>query len=263
MRVIACRHLVLVLATLCLAGISSHPAKAQSRWDPQRVQLSRTELQQLLADYEKAAHSSAYSGELREQARRKAGLISTRLEQGDFQVGDQISMTVEGEQELSGSFTVEEGPALVLPAMGIIPLRGVLRSELERHLRSELSRFIRDPVVRARSSIRVLITGGVSKSGFYVVSTSTVMSELLTLAGGASGDADLKRIRVERGEQPIWTGAPLQQAVFEGRTLDQMSIRAGDHIVVPQGSAGRSVWAQVRNASAVLAPIVLIIRLFR
>src|SRR5688500_10175407 len=74
-------------------------AAAQDRgWDAAQIQLSRTDLEQLLARYETNAASPAYSEALRGQARRQAALIRARLEEGDFQIGDQIALSVEGEQ---------------------------------------------------------------------------------------------------------------------------------------------------------------------
>lgn len=253
-----------VLAAAAILATIPLDARAQTEWNADGVQLSRAELEEILSRYESTVESRAYSAELREGARREAELIRARLEQGDFQVGDQVSLSVEGEETLTGVFTVASGPALVLPVIGSISLRGVLRSELETHLREELSRYIRDPVVHARASIRLMITGGVAKAGYYVVPTNIVVSDLFSVAGGTSSSADLQRLRVERRNEPIWTGAVLQQAIIEGRTLDQMSIRAGDHVIVPEKGVGANqTWTRLRNVTMVLTPLIVILRLFR
>lgn len=247
---------------LVLAWSHAWRAEAQTPWNADGIQLSRAELQEVLRNYENTLDSSAYSDELRRHARGEAELIRARLEQGDFQIGDQVALTVEGEPELTGTFTVSAGPALTLPTIGALSLRGVLRSELEAHLQAELSRYIRDPVVAARSSIRLLVSGGVGNTGFHVVPTNLVISDLFAVAGGTTPNADLQSLRVERGNQPIWAGPVLQQAIIEGRTLDQMSIRAGDHVIVPQRRAG-GAWGRFRDVAMIVSPIVVIMQLFR
>jgi protein involved in polysaccharide export with SLBB domain len=226
--------------------------------------LSRGELEELLARYDETAGSNAYSSALREQARREANLIRGRLEGGDFRVGDQIALQVEGEQALTSTFAVQAGPALVLPEIGSISLAGVLRSELQAHLGTEIARYIRDPVVRARSSIRLMITGAIGQSGYHVVPTNAVFSDLLMAAGGPANNARLERIRVERSSRVIWEGDALQQAIIEGRTLDQMSIQAGDHVVVPVRSASGFAGSLriLGTVTSVIAVIVSLRRIF-
>lgn len=221
------------------------------------MELSRADLDSLLVTYEQTAGSSAYSGAFREQARREAVMIRERLTKGDFQLGDQITLVVEGEEALTGGFTVQSGPALLLPAVGAISLAGILRSELETHLQQELARYIREPRVQARSSIRLMLTGGIGQTGYHVLPTSTVLSDVLMAAGGLSPKAKLEDIRVERGDRVIWHGAALQEAIIQGRTLDQLSIRAGDHIRVPvkgEGGAGE----MLRTVATVAGPIALL-----
>lgn len=249
----------LALATLTWLIATGTPAASQEvTWDSGLHELSRVELVSLLERFEQAAASGAYSGELRAQAERESSLIRDRLENGDFQVGDQIALSVEGEEALTETFLVQKGPALVLPVIGEISLRGVLRSELVSHLEAEIGRFIRDPVVQARASVRLLISGGVGSAGFFVIPTNTVFSDLLMIAGGPSPTALLQQIRVERSDREIWSGEGLQQAIIEGRTLDQLSIRAGDHVVVPQRGDSGGVVNALRVAAMTVSPIVMI-----
>lgn len=227
--------------------------------DPFGVTVSRAELDSLLAHYDRLEAEGGTRGEAREQARQEAALIRARLRDGDFSVGDQVSLEVEGEAALTGAFTVQPGPALVFPNIGRISLSGVLRSELQRHLETELARFIRDPVVRARSSIRLLVSGGVAKGGFHVVPTGTVFTEVLMVAGGPTPDAKLKQIRVERADSVIWNDWALGQAIIEGRTLDQLSIRAGDHIVVPTEEESSGFSNTVRSMAVVIGPVAVLV----
>lgn len=233
--------------------LAMHPASGWAQdqpADPTRSGVSREALLILLERYEQTARSAAYSDEMSRQAGVEAALIRLRLKEGDFQVGDQIALVVEGEQQLTGSFAIQDGPVLVLPGIGEIPMAGVMRSELENHLRNQLSRFIHQPIVHAQSSIRLMMTGGIGKAGYYVLPTSALLSDALMVAGGPVPNARLDRIRVERKGEVIWEGEAVQQAIIEGRTLDRMSIRAGDQVVIPMRGDG---------LSRLLAPLGLVI----
>jgi protein involved in polysaccharide export with SLBB domain len=223
----------ILVAGLLAAGLCTSVAGQTVAWDPTGLQMSRAELQQLLTRYEETAASSAYSGSLRNQARDEAEIIRQRLEQGDLRVGDQISLNVEGHPPLQGTFTVVAGRLLVLPEIGEVPLTGVLRAELQPYLTSHLERFLVNPVVHARSLIRVEILGAVGRPGFYMIPSDMLLSETLMQAGGPAGNAALDRIRIDRGKETIWKGDRLRELMIEGTTLDQLSIRAGDAIRVP------------------------------
>jgi protein involved in polysaccharide export with SLBB domain len=247
---------------LCAMTWGPGPAAAQvtAEWDAARVYVTRDALGGMLAQLEEAASSQAYSERLRERARGEASLIRTRLEEGDFQVGDRIHLRVEGEEALSDTFSVSAGRVLDLPSIGRISLGGVLRSELEDHLRQELGRFIREPAVRARSLIRVSITGEVASQGYYVVPTESVLSEALMMAGGPTREAKLDGIRIERGRESIWHGEELARAITEGRTIDQLNLRAGDQIVVPQQQR-RDGMEILRNVLMIVPAITVLLTL--
>lgn len=230
------------ICALALLLLTTGSATAQRGWDPTGVQLTRAELQELLQRYEETANSSAYSGDVRAQARDEAALIRTRLEEGDLRVGDRIDLTVEGHTDLSTQFSVVAGRVLVLPAIGEVSVAGVLRSELQDHLTREIGKYIRDPVVRARSLIRLEVIGAVGAQGFYTIPSDILITDALMQAGGPAANADLEKIRIERNRQVIWSSDRLRRAMQEGRTLDQLSIRAGDGIIVPQQSGGESWW---------------------
>src|SRR5690606_31855998 len=102
---------------------------------------------------------------------------------------------------------------LVLPAIGEVPLEGVLRAELQDHLAQHIGRFIRDPVVRARSLIRLEVIGAVAQQGFYTIPSDILVSDALMLAGGPATNADVERVRVERNRQVIWSSDRLRRAM--------------------------------------------------
>lgn len=264
------RLLLIVAASLLAAlptrvtaqGADRPTAQQGADWDPQRVQMTRAALQDLLKRLDAAATSSAYSSAIRDHARVEAAAVRARLAEGDLQVGDRVYLQVEGEQQLTDSFTVGPGRVLTLPIVGDVPLEGVLHADLESHLQQAIAKYVRDPVVHARSPIRISIVGEVNRQGYYMVPTQTVLSDALMLAGGPSHEANLEKLRIERGDKRVWEGQALQQAVAEGKTLDQLSLRAGDRVRVP----GRGSWfnaSTFRLATALLLSVPVAIYTIR
>lgn len=235
------------------------PAQAQSapEWNPRGLKMEREDLEFLHQRLEGVASSSAYSGRIRSRASSDAELIRERLERGDFRVGDQVFLRVEGEPDLPESVPVEPGPSIELPVYGRISLAGVLRSELQDHLTRELGRYINNPVVRTESRVRISIQGSVGSPGFYTVPPEMLLSEAIMQAGGPSSASDLDGMRIERSGQRIWSGDELRDVLAEGRTLDQMNLRAGDQIVVPERQRGRGIWGTVARAGLGIASVVI------
>jgi protein involved in polysaccharide export with SLBB domain len=259
MNQINCRTL---LRGLLLLGALLLPAAAAAQdreWNPQGFLATRAELTAQLERYEAAAGSTAYGAEIRRQARREAELIRSRLEQGDFRTGDQIVLQVEFEPALTETFVVTADRKLTLPYVGQIPMDGVLRAELTEHLRREIGRYVRDPNVRAQSLLRLTVTGQVGRGGFLVVPSDALVTDVLTAAGGPSGNAAIDRIHIERAGQVIWEGMALQENIIAGRTLDQLNLQAGDRIVVPEV---RRRGETFRWALATLPPLLFIFSRF-
>ena len=191
--------------------------------------VSRVQLDSLLAQYEAAASAPNYSAAVRDLARRRADLVRQRLSEGDFHVGDRIQLTVEGDTALSDTFTVQSGREVILPSgVGAVPLQGVLRVELSNYLTQRLSRFIRDPRVRARALIRVVIKGSVNKQGFYTVPVDIPVDAVFEAAGGVANSADLDKMKISRGRDVLYEGDAVTELVTQGVTIDAVGIQAGD-----------------------------------
>src|SRR6266566_2125690 len=210
---------VTIAALVALLGTVT-PAAAQSGDSPSTLGLGATR-QALEA---RAALADA----------REAATIRARLARGDFIVGDRILLQVEGEPTLSDTFTVGLGGQLTLPLVGAVPLAGVLRSELHEYLTRRLAQNLRDPEVRTRSFVRLSIQGAVTHPGYYGVPADALLSDAVMAAGGTTQEANVARLRIERNSKPLWEGKALQQAIAQGRTLDDAGLIAGDQYIVPR-----------------------------
>ncbi len=230
-------------------------AQTPEQWDAARETVTRAELLDLVERLETQANSTAYSSRLRAQARQSIEVIEQRLREGDFQIGDRVVLEVEGEPDLSDTLTVRSGPAVNVPVVGPLSLAGVLRSELQEAMETHIESYIRSPVIQTQSLIRLSVIGEVGSPGFYVVPADVPITEILMMAGGPGGNANLTQMRVERGDRRIWEGEAMELAVIRGRTLDQMNVQAGDRVVVPPGGAQRDGWERVRLAATVVGTL--------
>jgi protein involved in polysaccharide export with SLBB domain len=172
----------------------------------------------------------------------QAVLIRGRLERGDFQAGDRIFLRVEGEQQLTDTFTVGEDLAITLPQVGSVSLRGALRSELDDRLTTYLTQYLRTPVVAARPLLRLLVEGQVGKPGFYTTAPELPLADVIVVAGGLTQAAKTGEIRVQRGQATILAGPTLQHALGAGYSLDRLNLQAGDRLYVPaRGDSERTL----------------------
>ena len=225
---------------------------------------TRSALDSLAQRYEAVANAEDSSSDQRAKARLRAAAIRTRLATGDFQGGDRIAIVVEGaespdaiEQQLSDTFVVGPDQQITLPAVGIVSLRGVLRSEVAGHITQHIGRIIHDPIVHVRALIRVSIVGQVARPGYYAVPFDGLVSEALMVAGGPGPLAKVDELHITRGGQPLLGGTTLQRAISQGRTLDELNLRGGDQFVVP-GGKGSSFYEVVRTVSLLLTiPLTL------
>lgn len=224
------------LLTLLLLSSVGFGGELEAQWrglDTSRADASRDSLQAALSRLEAASRSQAYSRELRSRAAEQAAALRRRLNEGDFRVGDRILIAVEGEEALSDTFVVAPEQSLVLPGIGGVSLRGVLRSELEGHLTREVSRYIRDPVVRAGSFLRISVIGEVNRPGYHLFAANSPLAEALMSIGGPTNEANVSKVRVERAGTRLMEGEPVQQALNMGLTLSELGLRSGDQIDIP------------------------------
>lgn len=201
---------------------------------------NRMKLEARAEQLEQDAQSTTKSSAAREAAAQEAAGIRHRLTEGDFKVGDRIVLTVEGEPTLTDTFTVGLGSTLTLPTIGDVSLTGVLRSEVQDYLTRRLGQNLRDPVVRATAYIRVSVEGGVTKPGYYGVPVQALLSDIVMTAGGPTPTAKVKDARIERGGHAILEKKALQQAIAEGRTIDEAGLMAGDQYIIPASGASSS-----------------------
>jgi protein involved in polysaccharide export with SLBB domain len=248
----------LLLATIAACALSG-PSRlaAQSDSVPRGAYATRVDLESMAASSERQSRDTNLDEATRERRRLEAQGIRERLRDGDFEVGDRIVLRVRGDSSLTDTFTVRAGRTLQLPGLDEVSLAGVLRAELQGTLSRHIGRYIRNPEIESASLIRLAVVGRVNRPGFLSVGPMSLLSDVIMLAGGPTGDADLTATVIRRGTNEVWSKKDVRVAMSQGMTLDQLNLRAGDEVVV--GERRRRGFGGTAQTLATLAGVVVAI----
>lgn len=144
--------------------------------------------------------------------------------------GDAIRVEIWREEDLSGDFTVALDGTVTLPLLGRQDLTEIPLNMLRDTLTAQYRVHLRNPSINVTPIRRVTVLGQVQKPGLYGADPTIALAGLVALAGGATGEGSLDRIRIVR------EGQVLRERVGAGETLTSADVRSGDHIIVDQKS---------------------------
>lgn len=164
--------------------------------------------------------------------------------------GDQITLRIEREREMSGTYTVDETGDLVLPRLGAVKVVGRTAGSLQELLRTGYARYLRDPAIAVTVLRRITVQGEVARPGLYMVDLTTSLGEVLAQAGGITEAGDTRKVEIIRdgGRSRVDAGP---HGSFVGAEL-----RSGDRVVV-----NRRSWIS-RNPNAVIGTFTGAVGLF-
>ncbi len=209
----------------------------------QRSMVTRAELTSALEVIDRQLGSSGYSAALRDAKRAEADAIRSRLAEGDLHVGDLVNIDLVGDVAgLKGTYAVTPIRTISLPGGAEIPVRGVLRSEMQAHITEQLKKYVREPVVKVTTSIRISMFGAIGKPGLYSAPADLLLGDaLMTPGGGPANNARFEKSQIKRGDKVVVDGPEFQAAIRQGKTLDQLNLQAGDEIIVAAKPTGGTV----------------------
>lgn len=124
--------------------------------------------------------------------------------------GDQLKITVYGEERLTGTFPVNGQGKVAFPLLGEVPAAGKSLNELEKLLAAGLSEgFVNNPSVTVEvANFRpYYILGEVAKPGEYQFTDGLTVFSAVARAGGFTYRADQKRIYIHHksaGEEKLY-----------------------------------------------------------
>jgi len=173
-----------------------------------------------------------------------AGTGSNRSK-ATFRPGDALRLTVwelrwssDGQGlnlDFNDNYPIDDQGKIQVPVIGEVEVVGYNQQTLAKRLRELLSPYFAEPpVVVVEPLIRVTVMGALNRPGSYLISPRRSLWDLIDAAGGPSEDANLPKMRVDRGGQVV--KANLLSGYEKGVSLRELGIRSGDQVMVPPRS---------------------------
>lgn len=147
-----------------------------------------------------------------------------------LQPGDVLKVEIWREEDLSGEFIVDEFGTVTLPLLGDRQVTGAAMRGVRENLIKDYRLQLRNPSISITPLRRINVLGEVNKPGVYEVDPTISLAAAVALAGGATPNGDLKKIRVVRGNEVI------RERVGAESSLNTVDIRSGDEIFVDRRS---------------------------
>lgn len=166
--------------------------------------------------------------------------VTSESENYVIRVGDRIDLVVWGYPEFNAQVHVKENGFISLPLIGEILTAGLTKNQLKEILKEKLSVYISGEIkinidITSIMVQKVTVFGAVIRQDNFPVSTEVSLIEMLSVAGGVSADADLRRIKIIRnipGSQTI--EVDLLEMVEKGDFSTIPIVKPGDLIYVPR-----------------------------
>jgi polysaccharide biosynthesis/export protein len=152
---------------------------------------------------------------------------------------DVLTIDVWKEPEISRTVPVRRDGKISLPLLNDLQAAGLTPTQLSVEIVERLRATIVHPqvtvIVAQMSSLRVYILGQVTRAGAYPLVPDMTVMQALSIAGGFTPFANLKKIYVMRSENGVSHIFPMNyKEVIRGRKTQQnIPLKPGDTIVVP------------------------------
>lgn len=146
-------------------------------------------------------------------------------------IPETVNILVRPDGKISFSFLED------LPVVGLTP------TQIDNTITENLSEYVKKPridvIVKEYKSKKVSILGaidrlqtGISGPGIYPITGRMTILDLLLTAGGHSDQADLTKVELTR-KGNIYN-LNLYSAIFHGEATQNITVEAGDRIVIPE-----------------------------
>jgi polysaccharide biosynthesis/export protein len=152
---------------------------------------------------------------------------------------DVLTIDVWKEPEISRTVPVRRDGKISLPLLNDLQAAGLTPTQLGSEIVERLRATIVHPqvtvIVAQMSSLRIYVLGQVTRGGAYPLVPDMTVMQALSVAGGFTPYANVKKIHVMRTENGMEKIFPLNyKEVSHGRKSEQnIHLKPGDTIVVP------------------------------
>jgi len=142
--------------------------------------------------------------------------------------GDVVRLDVWREDNLTGSFLVDQHFLVTLPLIGELHVRGETESSLREKVRDLMQVELINPSIGVFVLKRVRVLGAVIEPGIFHVDATMSVADALASAGGRTPTAQPGAVMLRRG------GEFIEIDIFEDSRLSDLAVRTGDELLVPE-----------------------------
>jgi polysaccharide export outer membrane protein len=203
MKMVSKRSIFLLIGIACVVVTLSCASQSSLRKEVNRSSLSAREIE-----------SSRQVKAMNERILMRS-LSSGRDLYRDYKIGpeDLIEISVFEDEKLNKTVRVSSHGNISLPLLGILRVKGLTATELEREIRDLLAeRYLQDPhvsiFIKEYRNQRISVIGAVDKPGPYDVTGQKTILDVLGMAGGLKEEAGalLFLIRPPPSEDEVFDG---------------------------------------------------------
>ncbi len=159
---------------------------------------------------------------------------------------------------ISGDYYIQDDGTVSLPYLGKIVAANVNIENLKKEIYNKYSSLYKNPELTILPLVRVNIFGEVRNAGFYYVTGSDKLSDLIAKAGGTTQDADLSDIYITRNGKEIKING--EKVLENGSSLDDIGLQSGDQIDITRkwfsGATSTVIITALGVAASVLVALI-------
>ncbi len=131
---------------------------------------------------------------------------------------------------VSGDYFILEDGGVSLPYLGKIKAADRNIDSLKQEIYEKYSNLYRDPELTILPLIRVNVFGEVNKPGYYYVTGTDKLADVIAKASGPTPQADLGSITITRNGKELDVDG--EKIIEKGNKLDDIGLQSGDQIYV-------------------------------
>jgi polysaccharide export outer membrane protein len=151
---------------------------------------------------------------------------------GVLRAGDVLKIVVYRDKELTGEYLIDSRGELQIPGLGVIQAAGLDPAQVKDSLRAGLlRRGFTNPEIAVQPLIRVSVLGEIRAPALYPVDPGISLIQLVTIAGGPTPNANLRRTRVVREGRVFEVDL---QSALGGSASGKVVLYSNDVVVIPK-----------------------------
>lgn len=151
---------------------------------------------------------------------------------GVLRPGDVLEIIVYRDKELSNKYLIDSRGFVQIPGLGVVQAAGLDPTQVKARLVDSLrARGFERPELSVQPLVRVSVLGEVRAPNLFPVDPGTSLLQLLTLAGGPTPNADLRKARVIRDGRAFTVDL---ESALGGGAAGRIVLYSNDYLIVPK-----------------------------